>query len=426
MKMPDPDPQPQVANQSGIQGSSTHMPNKCMNPVNMKSSESHNVLLQEIDSYLAQINPLQSSTNMYCESTTSELPSLRELWQTDGAANVHKSMFEERLRRRHLEKNLEATQMELIEAQQKVSVALSVDQAKEAAINKLRTAIQSIHQQSMATEHELRGRIRELELDLKKSMERSKRAKEQNDALEQKVEHLTTASNDYREITKKQLEDLQIRLTNSLKAEQLINDDLVRTRNQLVIEKNCHRENQETWSRKEANYKGDQETLRGSLKHFYQKQLNDVVAEKMREFQRQMDDLEVQFKMEYLRRERQIAERAMAQMELISEKNQEEVRLLQERHQEEIKYVNLQLEMARTTISEAQQRLTCYGDWGDANVPRVKQEQTGTPKKVNNTKTPVKRNINFNPTTKTNSPELKNYIDTVRNRIRKMSDDQNI
>lgn len=216
----------------------------------------------------------------------------------------------------------------------------------------------------------------------------------------------------------------QIRLSNSLKAEQLINDDLVRTRNQLVIEKNCHRENQETWTRKEGNYKGEQESLRGSLKHYYQKQLNDVVNEKLGEFQKQMDDLEVQFKMEYLRRERQIAERAIQQMELIYKKNEEEVRLLTEKHQEEIKFVQLQLEMAQTTISEAQHRLA-----GDLGRVMMKKEVEDThhhritpPKKVNNnsTKTPIKRINNyhnendFNSTRRVNSPELQGYIDTVR------------
>lgn len=212
----------------------------------------------------------------------------------------------------------------------------------------------------------------------------------------------------------------------------MINDDLVRTRNQLVIEKNCHRENQETWSRKEANSRGEQETLRASLKHYYQKQLNDVVNEKLREFQQQMDELETHFKMDYLRRERQIAERAIQQMELIYKKNEEEVRLLTERHLQEIKYVQLQLEMAQTTIGEAQQRLGGRGEGKREEVMatatmQVKRESTtfdgmSPQKKIDNAKrmmagATINHNLNshHSATAKAHSPDqLQGYMDTVR------------
>lgn len=175
-----------------------------------------------------------------------------------------------------------------------------------------------------------------------------------------------------------------------------------------MIEKNCHRENQETWQRKEANYKGEQESLRASLKHFYQKQLNDVVREKMKEFQKQMDDLDMQFKMDNLSRERQIAERAIQQMELIYKKNEEEVGLLTEKHQEEIKFVQLQLEMAQTTITEAQQRLMIKKE-----VFSNGEGEEHSPKKVNNVT--MKRNNNWHAMGRGHSPELQGYIDTVSN-----------
>lgn len=175
----------------------------------------------------------------------------------------------------------------------------------------------------------------------------------------------------------------------------------------MVIEKNCHRDNQETWTRKEANYKGEQETLRASLKHYYQKQLNDVVNEKLREFQTQMDELSGHFKSDFLQRERQIAERAIQQMELIYKKNEEEVRLLTEKHQEEIKFVQLQLEMAQTTISEAQQRLM-----GGGGMTMQKESFKESPKKILNSKK-FNNNINGINSTKRHSPELQGYIDTV-------------
>lgn len=168
-------------------------------------------ILEEIDSYLNQIQQ-QPHRTMYCDnSMTSEIPSLKDLWHTEGPAPAtHKTILEERLRRRHLEKNLEATQIELIDAQQKVSVALSVDQAKDVAIGKLRTTIKILQQQAGTREDELQRKCRELEVDLRNSLEQSKRLKEVNELLEGKISHLTTASNDIREINKKQLEDLQV------------------------------------------------------------------------------------------------------------------------------------------------------------------------------------------------------------------------
>lgn len=409
----------------------------------LKQSASEKNILQEIDSYLNQVQLLPPR---HCPvrvaddcNTPSEIPSLRELWQTDnvlmqgGGGNksgAGGSLMEERLRRKHLERNLEAVQMELIEAQQKVNVALNVDQAKDVAIAKLRATVKVLHnrqednenvQRRLDEEREekeaMQGRCRELEVELKARLERSKTLIETNEVLEEKVKHLTTATNDIREINKKQIEDLQVRLSNSLKAEQLINDDLVRTRNQLVIEKNCHRENQEMWSRKEGNFKSELETLRASLKHFYQKQLNDVVEQKVRDFQKQMDDLEVNFKMDYLRRERQIAERAIEQMELIFRKNEEEVHLLTEKHREEIKFIQLQLELAQSTISEAQQRLVVHAREEQEQDTRQERKDAmrfkfdsaeRSPKKLNN-KTPIKKSFNE----KANSPELQGYIETV-------------
>lgn len=189
---------------------STAFERYCAN--HMESSLQHanpnNILLDEIDLYLSQVQQAAPPRTMYCESSAgSEIPSLKDLWQSEGA---NKTILEERLRRRHLEKNLEATQVELIEAQQKVSVALSVDQAKDVAIGKLRTTIKIVQQQAATTEEELRRRCRDLEVDLRNSLEQSKRAKELNEVLEGKVAHLSTATNDIREINKKLMEDLQV------------------------------------------------------------------------------------------------------------------------------------------------------------------------------------------------------------------------
>lgn len=57
-----------------------------------------------------------------------------------------------------------------------------------------------------------------------------------------------------------------------------------------------------------------------SLKAYYQAQLEQVVGDKLKEFQKQMDDVEEALKSEARKNERLIAERAVKQIELINQK----------------------------------------------------------------------------------------------------------
>lgn len=57
-----------------------------------------------------------------------------------------------------------------------------------------------------------------------------------------------------------------------------------------------------------------------SLKSFYQNQIEEVVQQKVKEFQKQLDLVEDSFKVESKQRERLIAERAIKQMELFNQK----------------------------------------------------------------------------------------------------------
>lgn len=57
-----------------------------------------------------------------------------------------------------------------------------------------------------------------------------------------------------------------------------------------------------------------------SLKAYYQAQLEEVVGEKLKEFQKQLDSVEETLKAEAKRNERLIAERAIKQIELLNQK----------------------------------------------------------------------------------------------------------
>lgn len=94
-----------------------------------------------------------------------------------------------------------------------------------------------------------------------------------------------------------------------------------------------------------------------SLKSHYQVQLENVVAQKHREFQEQFERHESEMIAESKDRERLIADRAIKQIELIGEKNNLEIQLLQEKHNEECELYRIQLENATKTIEQLENEL---------------------------------------------------------------------
>lgn len=97
-----------------------------------------------------------------------------------------------------------------------------------------------------------------------------------------------------------------------------------------------------------------------TLKSHYQQQLENVVAQKLKEFQEQLDKTEETLKAEARDRERLIAERAVKQLELINEKNELELNLLQEKHNEEVELYRIQLANASKKIDDLEMKLNVY------------------------------------------------------------------
>lgn len=64
----------------------------------------------------------------------------------------------------------------------------------------------------------------------------------------------------------------------------------------------------------------NQDKLKKELRVFYQKQLESVVRDKLKEFQSQLDAAEAALKVELHTRERALAELAARQMQILTEK----------------------------------------------------------------------------------------------------------
>lgn len=102
------------------------------------------------------------------------------------------------------------------------------------------------------------------------------------------------------------------------------------------------------------------ENQRFALKSHYQQQLENLVEQKLKEFQSQLDNVEECIKQESKDRERLIAERAIKQLEMINEKNEQEIMLLNEKHYKEVELYRIQLANSVKKISELEEIIEDY------------------------------------------------------------------
>uniref|UniRef100_A0A182NRV1 Uncharacterized protein n=1 Tax=Anopheles dirus TaxID=7168 RepID=A0A182NRV1_9DIPT len=349
------------------------------------------------------------------------LLNLSDIWQTNGNGQPEhsKALQEERLRRQHCERSIQSLSMKLLEYEEKISVALSVDKDKVSIINNLEQDVARLtarirdmelkhietHEKLMTENVEVKNKNLFLEKELTESLNRERKLEDKIGSLETKVEHLTTANRDMNEVHRTQQEDLQIRLANSrdnerqlrvqlekqrkanehlgeeLKAEQQKLADGVRLRTDFCALKtksdalgrrftNVTRENSNLLE--QAKHMKEQidihqeeskkllkelEIQRLSLKKYYQSQLEDVVSDKLKEFQKQLATVEEELKEEAKKRERTLTDRAKRQIELIDQKREQEIQLLTERYNEQESLYRLQLANSAKRIHELEDKL---------------------------------------------------------------------
>lgn len=367
--------------------------------------------------------------------------SLNEIWNSNALNQESLKVQEERLRRQHCERNIQALQSKLLEYEQKLAVAIDVDKEKEGMIVRqeeeiLRWEFRLVDcclenktfipfrltqqcrdlelrhadgQEKLLQENlEAKNKTLFLEKELADTISVVRRLQDKNDALETKLEGLTTASRDVTDVHKNQLKDLEIRLGNSRESERGLKEQLGKVRKsyeQLRDEFEVERKKVEegnklradfaslkvktdNLSRKFAEINGQNESFkkqiedlkaqiathmdekknllkeldvqRLSLKKYYQAQLEDVVGDKLKEFQHQLLTVEEQLKSDAKKKERLLAERAIKQIELINETNEQEIKLLNEKYSEQEALYRLQLTNSSKTIHELEDKLSTY------------------------------------------------------------------
>ncbi|XP_058130193.1 rho-associated protein kinase 1 [Anopheles ziemanni] len=365
---------------------------------------------------------VQNAASTKPASKNGNLLNLSDIWYTNGAPGqpeYSKALQEERLRRQHCERNIQSLQMKLLEYEEKISVALSVDKEKvtiignlEQETTRLTSRIRDMelkhietHEKLMAENLEVKNKNLFLEKEITETLNLVRKLEAKNEALETKVETLASANRDVNEVHKRQLEDLQIRLANSRDNERQLREQLGKLRkandqlgadleserkkladgvrlradfcalktktdslgkrftevtreNESLREQTKHMKEQILVHQEESKkLLKELEIQRVSLKKYYQSQLEDVVSDKLKEFQKQLTTVEAELKDESQKKERSLTDRAKRQIELIDHKREQEIQLLTERYNEQESLYRLQLANSAKRIHELEEKL---------------------------------------------------------------------
>uniref|UniRef100_A0A1A9W7K8 Uncharacterized protein n=1 Tax=Glossina brevipalpis TaxID=37001 RepID=A0A1A9W7K8_9MUSC len=348
------------------------------------------------------------------------LISLSEIWGKNGQATAiamptQQSLKEEQLRRQHLEKTVRQLQASILEYQQRLSIAVEVDRAKDNALNNaqrenhnLTQDLQQMRQNSQTAElqrKQYEDKVDALQKELAHAISLATKFQEKTEKLENELTNCSRKSSELQVQFKKQIEELEIKIHACQRSEELAINELHKIKDKYAKSEHLYdkaklrydeleKENstlrhqkevlkdvqqkqksradllenqkkslQDTVNRlteAEATLKRKVELQQKTLKSHYQQQLENVVAQKLKEFQEQLDKTEDSLKAEAKERERLIAERAVKQLELINEKNEQELNLLQEKHKEEVELYRIQLANASKKIDELEMKLNLY------------------------------------------------------------------
>ncbi|XP_011208957.2 myosin-10 [Bactrocera dorsalis] len=350
------------------------------------------------------------------------LISLSEIWGKSGqgtaiacAAPQQSVYIEEQLRRQHLERTVHSLQTRLLEYQQRLSVAIEVDRAKDAAICNAQSECKSLD----AEVNQLREKVSKLEADntqygtkleslqkeLAQALSLVTKFQDKSEKLENELSTTSRKTNECTTMYKQQIEELELKIHGCKRSEEFAINELNKFKDKLVkvdylneklktrcddLEKDCgtlrnqkellqeFQQKQKTradaletqrkslqekvtaLTESEINLKKKMELQQKTLKTHYQQQLENAVDQKMKEFQQQLDKNEEILKIEARERERLIAERAVKQIELINEKNEMELNLLQEKQKEEVELYRIQLANATKKIEDLDCKLNAY------------------------------------------------------------------
>ncbi|RZC34570.1 SMC N, IncA, CALCOCO1 and/or DUF3584 domain containing protein [Asbolus verrucosus] len=361
------------------------------------------------------------------------LVSLSKLWNSSDArenpSKFQQQLQEERLRRQHCEQAIQELQNRILELQERVAVAIQVDEAKDKAIlrfhdswEKAGSKLQEIEKEKEKLEEEvdkLKKKLNEgseetyqkvshYEKEASKALNIAHSGQEKLAALEKRYSELEnelkTAEVNSEEFQKKYLAEVEKNrqypeiiaqkemelndcksvlaearkeVSQSKRAIEICQSELLAMKEEndgLQTKLNAEKESIKTMNDQKSKLleeinahksigRGLQEELTKTreqlennkieLKNFYQGQVELVVQNKLKEFQKQLDEAEKALKDELTKKELSIAKTAASHIQQISEKHTLEIKLLEEKHQEECRLYQLQISQLRHELDES-------------------------------------------------------------------------
>lgn len=272
---------------------------------------------------------------------------------------------EERLKRQHYEQLSGILQKKILQYQQKTSMLSKLDHEKDQIIQRLK-GNEGLDEEN----RRLQQKITNLEREISDTIHLINKFQTKNEMLELKIENLTSTSTEMREISKKQIQDLEVRLSNSMKMEKDLRLEIDELKASCKVEKESFvkekharsamerevgalkiqirqakdeklrlherhdKEKQsienkqkkifsnmmDDFADKERKLLKELDMQRMALKNYYQTQLETALEEKVAELQEQLEAFQDNLKVEADKRERMLNNRTISQVELIVRK----------------------------------------------------------------------------------------------------------
>lgn len=184
------------------------------------------------------------------EEDDEQLMSLSSMWGRENKTpDSSLGAQEERMRRKHCEQTIQVLQQKILEFEQKIAVAIKVDRKKDEVLaaakqsyaklaHKVDTLEQTLdkttrqlnyNQQSSESElSNLKRSNDSLQSELNRTLVSNRHLNECNELLEKKIAHVTRSNNEIRSNHQQQIGELEIRLSNAGKSEEIVNAELIK------------------------------------------------------------------------------------------------------------------------------------------------------------------------------------------------------
>lgn len=256
-------------------------------------------------------------------------------------------------------------QKKINQCQSKIASLTASNMAKDTTIQRLKAN----HGLDIENDN-LRHKIKALEDELQQSISVINKFTTKNEMLELKIENLTMNSKEMSDLSRKQIQELETRLSNSQKNEKELNDQIeelkikCREEKESYIKEKNERSRQDRevntlksqlkqakddkikliekhememqtvdikqkkifnsmmdeFTNKERKLVKELDVQRVAIKNYYQSQLETALEEKVKEFQEQLEKFQYEIRMDAEEREKASNERVLHQMERIIQK----------------------------------------------------------------------------------------------------------